>query len=171
MRQGKGVRDTRWRSGLLLLLVLVMVASPALAEVKKLPEFSGDTVLGHARIDNQALLGRVVLVNFWATWCPPCRKEIPSLMEMNEKYKDRGFTVLGVSMDEGGRSVVEKFLEKLHVSYPVIIGSTGLAREFGGVMGVPASFLVDRQGIMVKRYDGYTSEAVLSGEIEKLLAK
>lgn len=156
--------------GLMALLLSISKPVPArAATVKTMPDFSGETVLGQTKIDNASLRGQVVLVNFWATWCPPCRKEIPSLMEMQDKYKARGFTILGISMDEGGRKVVTKFLEKLKVNYPVIIGDSSLARGFGGVMGVPASFLVDREGNLVKRYDGYTSEKVLSGEIEKLL--
>ena len=170
MGQAKGLKGAgRW-IGLLALLLTMATLTPALAaKVKKMPDFSEETVLGNTKIDSASLRGQVVLVNFWATWCPPCRKEIPSLMEMQEKYRARGFTILGVSMDEGGRKLVSNFLEKLKVNYPVIIGDTALARGFGGVMGVPATFLVDRQGNLVKRYDGYVSEKILSGEIEKLL--
>jgi len=170
MRQEKGLKGAGKWVGLLALLLTISALAPALAAtVKKMPDFSEDTVLGQSKIDSASLRGQVVLVNFWATWCPPCRKEIPSLIEMQEKYRARGFTILGISMDEGGRKVVSKFLEKLGVNYPVIIGDTSLARGFGGVMGVPASFLVDREGNVVKRYDGYVSEKVLSGEIEQLL--
>lgn len=154
--------------GLPALMLLVLPAAPASAS-PKLPDFSEESVLGQERIDNASLGGRVVLVNFWATWCPPCRKEIPFLIKIQEKYQARGFTVLGVSMDEGGRKVVAKFLEKLAVNYPVIIGDSSLARGFGGVMGVPVSFLVDRDGNLVKRFDGYVTETVLSREVERLL--
>ncbi len=170
MRQEKSFLGAGLWVGLLALLLTMTAVAPALAAtVKKLPDFSEETVMGQGKIDSASLHGQVVLVNFWATWCPPCRKEIPSLIEMQDKYRARGFTILGISMDEGGRKVVAKFLEKLGVNYPVIIGSTSLARGFGGVMGVPATFLVDREGNLVKRYDGYVSEKILSGEIEKLL--
>ena len=170
MRSGKWLISVGLKAGrqVLLLLCLAALAVPALA-AQKMPDFSEETVLGQSKIDSGSLHGQVVLVNFWATWCPPCRKEIPFLMKMQEKYGSRGFTVLGISMDEGGRKVVSKFLEKLGVNYPVIIGDTSLARGFGGVMGVPASFLVDREGNVVKRYDGYVTEKVLSGEVEALL--
>jgi thiol-disulfide isomerase/thioredoxin len=170
MRQERNFWGAGFWVGLLALLLTTLAVEPAMAAtVKQMPDFSEETVLGQTKIDSASLRGQVVLVNFWATWCPPCRKEIPSLMEMQDKYRSRGFTVLGISMDEGGRKVVSNFLEKLGVNYPVIIGSTSLARGFGGVMGVPASFLVDREGNLVKRHDGYVSEKILSGEIEQLL--
>ena len=111
----------------------------------------------------------MVLVNFWATWCPPCRKEIPALIRIQDKYKDKGFSVIGISLDEGGRRVVSKFIKKLEVNYPVFIGKAKIGRGFGGVMGIPVSFLVDREGNLVKRLDGYVSEKVLNRELEKLL--
>jgi thiol-disulfide isomerase/thioredoxin len=157
--------------GLLALWLMIAVPVPAAKaeSVKKMPDFSGETVVGGTKIDNASLQGQVVLVNFWATWCPPCRKEIPSLIEMQAKYQARGFTILGISMDEGGSSAVRHFLEKLKVNYPVIIGDAALAREFGGVMGIPTSFLMDRQGNLIQRYDGYVTEEILGGKIEKLL--
>lgn len=153
---------------LLSLMMAVLLAGPAMA-AKKMPDFSGNTVNEQGKFDSATLRGKVVLVNFWATWCPPCRKEIPSLLKLQEKYRDKGFAVVGISMDEGGSKLVGKFLAKQKVSYPVIIGDAGLARGFGGVIGVPASFLVDRQGELIRRYDGFATEDELQEEIEKLL--
>lgn len=156
-------------SGVLLaLLITVVLAGPAVA-AKKMPAFSGKTVSDQGKFDSSSLLGKVVLVNFWATWCPPCRKEIPALVKLQEKYRAQGFAVVGVSMDEGGSKLVAKFLEKQKVNYPVIIGDADLARGFGGVIGVPASFLVDRKGELLRRYDGFATEDELQEEIEKLL--
>src|ERR1700737_182548 len=97
--------------------------------------------------------GKVVLVNFWATWCDPCRVEIPWLIEMQQKYSARGFTVLGVAMDEEGRSVVAPFVEKerfdvnggkSQMNYPIVVGGDAAADKFGGLLGYPTSILISR---------------------------
>ena len=135
----------------------------------KMPLFSEKNIVDDAVVQSEDFKGKVVLVNFWATWCPPCRKEIPSLKILQDKYGDKGFSVLGISMDEGGRKHVKKFVDKLEVNYPIIIGKSKHARGFGGVMGIPVTFLVDREGIIVKRLDGYISEKVLERELIKIL--
>lgn len=154
--------------GLLVLLLVLLAAGPAVA-AKKMPVLSGKTVNDQGKLDSATLQGKVVLVNFWATWCPPCRKELPALMKLQEKYRDKGFAVVGVSMDEGGASSVGKFLAKQKITYPVILGDSELTRGFGGVIGVPATFLVDRKGELAIRFDGFASEDELQEEIEKLL--
>lgn len=136
---------------------------------RMMPGFSEKNITAEGRVDSKDFAGKVLLVNFWATWCPPCRKEIPSLMRIQDKYKDQGFSVIGISMDEGGRRAVSKFVSKLAVNYPVFIGDAKISRGFGGVMGIPVSFLVDREGNLVKRLDGYISEKVLNRELELLL--
>lgn len=122
--------------------------------------------------------GRVVLVNFWATWCGPCRVEIPWLIEMQQKYGPRGFTVLGVAMDDEGRKVVEPFVarERFDVNgapaamnYPIVIGDDGVAQKFGGLIGFPTSILIARDGRIVKRITGLASSEEVARAIEGLL--
>ncbi|NTV12657.1 MAG: TlpA family protein disulfide reductase [Desulfobulbaceae bacterium] len=168
MRVGNGRVGGRVLVGMLALLMMAVLAGPARA-AKKMEAFAGETVNGLGKFDSATLQGKVVLVNFWATWCPPCRKEIPSLVKLQESYRSKGLVVVGVSMDEGGRTMVGKFLEKQGVNYPVIIGDSSVAKGFGGVIGVPASFLVDRKGELIRRFDGYASEEELREELEKLL--
>ena len=160
----------KWRCalGLLVCLAVVMMAANVGA-AQKMPDFSEKNITSDGLVDSKDFAGKVVLVNFWATWCPPCRKEIPSLIKIQDEYKDRGFSVIGISMDEGGRKLVSKFIKKLEVNYPVFIGKAKTARGFGGVMGIPVSFLVDREGNLVKRLDGYISEKVFNRELVKLL--
>jgi thiol-disulfide isomerase/thioredoxin len=107
--------------------------------------------------------GKVVLVNFWATWCGPCRIEIPWLIELQEKYAARGFTVLGVAMDEEGKSAVAPFVQKERfkvagtsqsMNYPVVLGNDATADKFGGLVGFPTSLLISRDGRVAKRVDG-----------------
>jgi thiol-disulfide isomerase/thioredoxin len=124
------------------------------------------------------LKGKVVFLNFWATWCDPCRVEIPWLIEMQAKYAARGFTVVGVAMDDEGKSVVAPFVakesfdvngQKLPMSYPVWIGNDEAADKFGGILGYPTSFLISRDGKQVKKFQGLKSEEELSSAIEAQL--
>ncbi len=110
--------------------------------------------------------GKVVLVNFWATWCGPCRIEIPWLVELQGKYAARGFTVLGVAMDEEGKSAVAPFVRKERfevggtsqsMNYPIVLGNDATADKFGGLLGFPTSVLISKDGRVVKRVDGLVS--------------
>ena len=107
--------------------------------------------------------GKVVLVNFWATWCEPCRSEIPELIEYQKKYADKGFTVLGVAMDQEGKSVVAPFVEKqqfdvngqkMTMNYPIVLGNEKIATQFGGIIGMPTTFVISKDGKVVKRVIG-----------------
>jgi cytochrome c biogenesis protein CcmG/thiol:disulfide interchange protein DsbE len=122
--------------------------------------------------------GKVVLVNFWATWCDPCREEIPWLIEMQDKYGPRGFTVLGIAMDEEGKPVVAPFVAKerygvkgqqLPMNYPIVIGNEGVAEKFGGLLGYPTSVLISKDGKQLKRVTGIINEEEISKLIEGAL--
>jgi|SRR5689334_2705106 len=122
--------------------------------------------------------GKVVLVNFWATWCDPCRVEIPGLIDMQNKYGSKGFTVLGIAMDDEGKSVVAPFLakerfdvdgQKLPMNYPIVIGNDNVADKFGGLFGYPTSVLISPDGKIVKRVTGIISEDEIAKAIEDLL--
>ena len=122
--------------------------------------------------------GKVVFVNFWATWCDPCRVEIPWLIAMQDKYGPRGFTVLGLAMDEEGKSVVAPFVAKerydvngqqLPMNYPIVIGNEGVAEKFGGLLGYPTSVLISRDGRQIKRVTGVINEEEISRLIEGAL--
>src|SRR5882724_2035032 len=122
--------------------------------------------------------GKVVLVNFWATWCDPCYIEIPWLIEMQQKYEAKGFTVLGISMDEEGKSAVAPFLakerfnvngQKLPMNYPIVIGNDDVADKFGGLLGYPTSFLISRDGKIVKKVQGLISYEEFTKALEAQL--
>src|SRR3954454_16419448 len=125
------------------------------------------------------LKGKVVLVNFWATWCEPCRVEIPWLIEMQQKYGAKGFTVLGIAMDDEGRSVVAPFVQKerfevsggdkAQMNYPIVIGNDAAADKFGGLFGYPTSVLIGKDGKQIKRITGIISEDEISKLIEAQL--
>jgi cytochrome c-type biogenesis protein len=119
--------------------------------------------------------GKIVLVNFWATWCAPCREEIPWLIELQKTYGEKGFTVLGIAMDEEGRSVVAPYVqaEKFDVngmptpmSYPILLGNDAAADKFGGLLGYPTSVLISRDGKQVKRVTGIIDKDEIAKFIE-----
>ena len=124
------------------------------------------------------LKGKVVFVNFWATWCDPCLIEIPWLIDMQAKYAARGFTVVGVAMDDEGKSAVAPFLAKerfdvngkqLPMSYPIWLGTDDAADKFGGILGYPTSFLISRDGKQVRKFQGLKSQDELIQAIEAQL--
>jgi thiol-disulfide isomerase/thioredoxin len=124
------------------------------------------------------LKGKVVLVNFWATWCEPCRLEIPWLIEMQQKYGAKGFTVLGIAMDEEGRSVVAPWVQKerfdvngakSQMNYPIVIGNDDAADKFGGLFGYPTSVLIGRDGKQIQRITGLINKDEISQTIEAQL--
>jgi thiol-disulfide isomerase/thioredoxin len=122
--------------------------------------------------------GQVVLVNFWATWCDPCREEIPWLIEMQDKYGPKGFTVLGIAMDEEGKPVVAPFVakerydvkgQKLPMNYPIVIGNESVAEKFGGLLGYPTSVLISKDGKQLKRVTGIINQEEISKLVEGAL--
>lgn len=122
--------------------------------------------------------GKVVLVNFWATWCAPCKVEIPWMIEFQQKYGPQGFTILGVSMDEDGKKAIDPFLEKERfdvdgkqeaMSYPILLGSDAIADKFGGILGLPTSMLFNRDGKKVRTIVGLVNHDDISKAIQDLL--
>lgn len=135
------------------------------------PDFSAPNLDGQA-MRLSAYRGQVVLVNVWATWCPPCREEMPSMERLYQKLADRGFVILAVSQDETGADGVKTFVEQTKVTFPVLLDPDGNVGRSYGVWGYPESFLVDRTGNIVEHVVG-PREWDASGQvaaIERLMA-
>ncbi len=131
----------------------------------KLQDINGDVVqLSDYR-------GQVVLLNFWATWCGPCKLEIPWFVEFEKQYKDSDFSVLGISMDEGGWEVVRPYLERTKVNYRVLMGDDEVAMLYGGVDSLPTTFLIDRDGKIASVHIGLVSKSDYESDINALLAQ
>ena len=113
--------------------------------------------------------GKVVLLDFWATWCGPCRMEIPWFIEMQRQNRDRGFEVLGVSMDDNGWEDVKPFLAEMEVNYRIVIGNDATAEVYGGVESLPTTFLIDREGRIAVVHVGLTSRKDIQDGVEQLL--
>ncbi len=135
------------------------------------PKFALKTLAGKP-VSTESLAGQVVLLDFWATWCMPCRKSMPELEALHRKYAARGFTVLGVSIDEGGAGPVKKFVTAKKFTYPIAIDSEkNPAWDAYQVKSVPAAFLIDRKGQLVAQWTGSPANAKeLEEKLEKLLA-
>ncbi len=115
--------------------------------------------------------GKVVLLDFWATWCAPCKVEIPWFMEFEQQFKDKGFAVLGVSMDEDGWTVVKPYLQQLKMNYRIVLGNDQVGDQYGGVDSLPTTFLIDRQGKIAATHVGLSGgKEDFRNDIANLLA-
>lgn len=114
--------------------------------------------------------GKVVLLDFWATWCGPCKIEIPWFIDFERKYKDQGFAVIGVSMDEEGWQVVKPFISELAINYRILQGSDSTAQLYGGVEALPTTFLIDRDGKIAATHVGLAGKDDFEDGIKKLMA-
>jgi thiol-disulfide isomerase/thioredoxin len=130
------------------------------------PEIQLRTVSG-VPFQLSALRGHVVLIDFWATWCSPCREEVPSLVAIQQEYEPKGVRLVGISMDDEA-SVVRTFQAATHINYPVAMADAELADRFGGIMGLPLKFLVDRRGRIAARVQGAVSITSLRTALEQL---
>lgn len=134
----------------------------------KAPNFSLPDLQGNT-LKFSDFKGKVILVDFWATWCGPCKLEVPHLVDLYEQYNAQGFEIIGIALDNSGAEVVEPFTREYNVTYPVVLGNREVAIAFGGLTAIPTAFLVDKSGNIVGKYVGYQEKAVLEEAIKKLL--
>jgi peroxiredoxin len=144
-------------------------AERALQQHSVAPDFSLPELNGQP-LQLSAYRGKVVLLDFWATWCTPCREETPRLVELQSKYRDQGLQIIGVSMDDSPDPVRE-FHQHFHMNYPVVMGNADIGARYGGVLGLPIAFVIDRSGRIYAKHIGATGASVFEQDIRALLAQ
>ncbi|MGA8042387.1 MAG: TlpA disulfide reductase family protein [Terracidiphilus sp.] len=151
----------------LVSLTGVVQAQSALVN-KSAPPFVRKDLQGKL-VDLKALRGKVILLNFWATWCGPCQVELPKFQAWQRAYGPSGFQVIAVSMDDESESV-RATVRRLHLEVPVVMGDEKLGRLYGGVLGLPITFLIDRKGMIVDRHEGAADLPEMERKVQTLLA-
>lgn len=135
---------------------------------KSAPEFSlKDASGGEKKLSD--FKGSIVIIDFWATWCPPCRQEIPHFINLYNQYKDQGLKIIGVSMDRSPERVIPNFIEKNNINYTILFGENNVYDLYGGINAIPTTFLVDKEGNIRKKYIGYNEKEVFEKDIKELL--
>ncbi|MBC8207560.1 MAG: TlpA family protein disulfide reductase [Desulfobulbaceae bacterium] len=156
------------RRSLFFFLSLVLLAVPVQAGTS-MPSFSLADALTGSSVKSDAFEGKTLLVTFFATWCPPCIQEIPTLISLQEELADENFSVLALSVDQAGPSVVAQLIRQRDINYPVLMAKGSTARDFGGVVGIPTSFLINSSGQVVKKYPGYVPHKILKKDIDSII--
>jgi cytochrome c biogenesis protein CcmG, thiol:disulfide interchange protein DsbE len=144
-------------------------AFPGGGTLRVAPDFTRTDLAGKT-LSLRRYRGKIVLLNFWATWCGPCITELPTLEAWQNTYGAAGLQIVGVSMDDDS-APVKRAYEKYRLNYPVAMGDTQLAEIFGGVLGLPLSYLIDPDGRVVGRYQGELDLAQLESKIKSLLSR
>ncbi len=180
MRSGKGKLQKALKYvALALAVVLLAVASQGwmtqTGELQSVKSRKSMPKVNVSRLDGGRLnladhRGEIVLMNFWATWCPPCRQETPGLAKLANDYRAKGVAVVGISLDEGGTEAIQAFVNEFHLPYPV--GLVDPASPWASaVESLPTTILIDRDGRVAKTYMGAVRESVFQADIDRLLAE
>ena len=154
------------RATMALCLLLLPTAGRAAVVM---PPFALPAAVDGQVVASEAFRGRALLITFFATWCPSCLQEIPTLVQLHKKFGDRGFAIIALSIDEGGATAVARLVERAGITYPVLMANSTTTRDFGNVVAVPTSFLVNRSGHVVKKYPGPLPRALLERDIAAVL--
>ncbi len=147
-----------------------IITCPALSYgATEMPPFSLESVQDGLLVDSGEFENKAVFINFFATWCPPCKAEIPAFVKVQQEFSDKDFTILGLSMDVGKTDLVKSFIDEYKINYPVLLADDDVIMRYGGIYTIPTSFLVDRKGNVVKMYQGIVSHSTLVKDIKAVL--
>jgi thiol-disulfide isomerase/thioredoxin len=158
-----------WRFFCTGALLLSLLTPGLLMAAVNLPSFTLPTAVNGALVSSGAYGGQAMLITFFAPWCGPCLQEIPALKAVQTRYQAQGFSVVALAVDEGGPGTVARLIEKAAINYQVLLADEPTRKQFGGVATIPTSFLVNKQGHVVKRYAGLVPRSLLERDIESVL--
>lgn len=137
-------------------------------DAKAAPDFSiPDLAGGMVKLSDYK--GRVVILDFWDTWCPPCKKGIPDFIALYEENKDKGFVVIGLAFGREGKDKVIQFVKDKGITYPIVIATEQVENDYGPIDGIPTTVVIDKKGKIVERYVGFTEKSEFERVIEPLL--
>jgi thiol-disulfide isomerase/thioredoxin len=143
-------------------------SAPRLAQSTVAPDFALETLDGKTlRLSD--LRGKAVLLNFWATWCGPCKIEMPWFVDLQKQYGSQGLQIVGVAMDDASKEDIGKFAKDMGVNYPILIGKESVGDQYGGVPALPESFLISRDGKIVDKIIGLRGKADIEDAVKKTL--
>ena len=148
--------------------VQAAAATPSALDTTLAPDFALPDLKGRT-VHLKDFRGKVVVLDFWATWCGPCKMEIPHFVELMKRHGEKGLEIVGVAMDETGADVVKPFVEKNGLHYHVLLGDDYTANRFGGVNALPTTFVIDRGGHIARKYIGYRSLESFEEDLAPLL--
>ena len=162
------VRAMKSSPAFLFFLCLALTTTVGWAAVP-MPSFSLPTATDGTVVGSDAYRGKALLITFFATWCAPCLQEIPNLKELHRRYESRGFAIVALSLDESGPGPVANLVRRAGINYPVLMADGSTLKNFGGVVSIPTSFLVNKEGHVVKKYPGFVPLPLLEQDILAVL--
>lgn len=132
------------------------------------PDFTLNDLNGNS-VSLADFKGKVIILDFFATWCPPCREEIPHLVELQNVYANKGLQTVGISLDKTGIDSVKKFVTSYNINYPVAIATGKIIKDYGPIQFIPTIFVIDKNGNIAKKYVGFKAKDILEKDIKQLL--
>ena len=154
-----------------MVLLVTFVFLTGFAETgKRAPNFALKSAKGKV-VQLSKYRGKVVVVNFWATWCEPCRNEIPDFIELYKKYKSKGVEFIGISVDQDGWEVVKPYVKESGINYPIVLQDDKVVQNYGGFDGIPTTFVIDAKGTIAFEQTGMLTKTQLESKIQSLLKK
>ena len=174
---GSDYRQRAWIFVILLVMVISILGISKLNvaftkgnELEKAPQFVLNDINGK-KVKLSSYRGKIVILDFFATWCPPCVKEIPHFVNLQKKYGKKGFIMLGISLDSKNTKKLKKFIKEKKINYPILWANKKVKKDFGGIRAIPTTFVIDQKGMIYKKYVGYRSEKTFIKDIMALKKK